>query len=148
MIAFSTAPGMTASDEGLSGGPYATALAAGLVKPGQSDLYMFHKGSRRSQDERRSSAVDRRRNTTARAHSVRRQEQDRAARRSKDRVEYRKGHDRYCATRELHSPLPEVFLCGVGARSYRGPKEETRWRARLAEDPKLSGKTIRWLLDC
>src|SRR5262245_40646918 len=43
MIAFSTAPGMTASDEGQSGGPYATALAAELVKPGQSDLYMFHK---------------------------------------------------------------------------------------------------------
>jgi uncharacterized caspase-like protein len=43
MIAFSTAPGTTASDEGLSGGPYATALAAELVKPGQSDLYMFHK---------------------------------------------------------------------------------------------------------
>jgi hypothetical protein len=43
MIAFSTALGMTASDEGPSGGPYATALAAELVKPGQSDLYMFHK---------------------------------------------------------------------------------------------------------
>jgi len=43
MIAFSTAPGMTASDEGPSGGPYATALAVELVKPGQSDLYMFHK---------------------------------------------------------------------------------------------------------
>jgi len=43
MIAFSTAPGMTASDEGPFGGPYATALAAELVKPGQSDLYMFHK---------------------------------------------------------------------------------------------------------
>src|SRR5262245_12779684 len=43
MIAFSTAPGMTASDEGQSGGPYATALAAELVRAGQSDLYMFHK---------------------------------------------------------------------------------------------------------
>src|SRR5215468_148315 len=43
MIAFSTAPGMTASDEGPSGGPYATALAAELVRAGQSDLYMFHK---------------------------------------------------------------------------------------------------------
>jgi hypothetical protein len=43
MIAFSTAPGTTASDQGASGGPYATALAAELVKPGQTDLYMFHK---------------------------------------------------------------------------------------------------------
>ena len=43
LIAFSTAPGMTATDEGRSGGPYAIALAAALVKPGQSDHYMFHK---------------------------------------------------------------------------------------------------------
>jgi uncharacterized caspase-like protein len=43
MIAFAAAPGTTASDQGVVGGPYATALAAELVKPGQSDLYMFHK---------------------------------------------------------------------------------------------------------
>jgi uncharacterized caspase-like protein len=43
MIAFSTAPGTTASDAGSTGGPYATALATELVKPNQSDLYMFHK---------------------------------------------------------------------------------------------------------
>jgi uncharacterized caspase-like protein len=43
MIAFATAPGATASDQGSSGAPYATALAAELVRPGQTDLLMFHR---------------------------------------------------------------------------------------------------------
>jgi uncharacterized caspase-like protein len=42
LIAFAAAPGATASDDGQHGSPYATALAAELVKPGQSDLIMFH----------------------------------------------------------------------------------------------------------
>ena len=42
LIAFAAAPGATASDDGQLGSPYATALAAELVKPGQSDLIMFH----------------------------------------------------------------------------------------------------------
>ncbi len=42
LIAFATAPGQTASDIGARGGPYAKALAAELVKPGVSDLLMFH----------------------------------------------------------------------------------------------------------
>jgi formylglycine-generating enzyme required for sulfatase activity len=42
LVAFATEPGKTASDIGLGGGPYAAALATELVKPGQSDLIMFH----------------------------------------------------------------------------------------------------------
>ncbi len=42
LIAFATAPGETASDIGDGSGPYAKALAAELVKPGVSDLLMFH----------------------------------------------------------------------------------------------------------
>jgi len=42
LIAFSTEPGKTASDIGQGSGPYAAALGAELVKPGQSDLIMFH----------------------------------------------------------------------------------------------------------
>ncbi|MEM9357841.1 MAG: caspase family protein [Pseudomonadota bacterium] len=41
MIAFSTAPGNTASDEGNGSGPYASALAAELVKPGLDHLGLF-----------------------------------------------------------------------------------------------------------
>jgi len=41
LVAFSTAPGKTASDTGTGSGPYAAALAMELVKP-QSDLLMFH----------------------------------------------------------------------------------------------------------
>ena len=42
LIAFAAAPGTTASDEGATAGPYATALASELVRPGQNDLIMFH----------------------------------------------------------------------------------------------------------
>ena len=42
LIAYATAPGKTASDQGNGGGPYAKALAAEIVKPGVSDLHMFH----------------------------------------------------------------------------------------------------------
>jgi hypothetical protein len=42
LVAFSTEPGKTALDTGQGSGPYAAALAAELVKPGQSDLIMFH----------------------------------------------------------------------------------------------------------
>jgi formylglycine-generating enzyme required for sulfatase activity len=42
LIAFSTEPGKTAQDTGAGSGPYAAALAAELVKTGQSDLIMFH----------------------------------------------------------------------------------------------------------
>ena len=42
LVAFATEPGKTASDVGRGSGPYAGALAAELVKPGQSDLIMFH----------------------------------------------------------------------------------------------------------
>ncbi|MBI1385813.1 MAG: SUMF1/EgtB/PvdO family nonheme iron enzyme [Rhizobiales bacterium] len=42
LIAFAAAPGRTASDRGDGSGPYAAALAAELVVPGQSDLIMFH----------------------------------------------------------------------------------------------------------
>ena len=41
LIAFSTDPGETASDEGRSSGPYAAALAAELVKPGLAHLDIF-----------------------------------------------------------------------------------------------------------
>ncbi|MEM9357771.1 MAG: caspase family protein [Pseudomonadota bacterium] len=41
LIAFSTDPGETASDEGAGAGPYASALAAELVKPGQDHLDLF-----------------------------------------------------------------------------------------------------------
>ena len=41
LIAFSTDPGETASDEGQGAGPYASALAAELVKPGQDHLDLF-----------------------------------------------------------------------------------------------------------
>jgi len=43
LVAFAAEPGKTASDTGLGSGPYAAALAAELVKPGQSDLIMFHR---------------------------------------------------------------------------------------------------------
>jgi formylglycine-generating enzyme required for sulfatase activity len=42
LVAFAAEPGKTASDTGAGSGPYAAALAAELVKPGQSDLIMFH----------------------------------------------------------------------------------------------------------
>jgi invasion protein IalB len=42
-VAFAAEPGKTASDTGQGSGPYAAALAAELVKPGQSDLIMFHR---------------------------------------------------------------------------------------------------------
>src|SRR5215813_10521413 len=42
LVAFAAEPGKTASDTGQGIGPYAAALAAELVKPGQSDLIMFH----------------------------------------------------------------------------------------------------------
>jgi uncharacterized caspase-like protein len=40
-IAFATAPGRTASDQGDDGGPYAAALAAELAKPGLDHLNLF-----------------------------------------------------------------------------------------------------------
>src|SRR5262245_54320595 len=42
LVAFAAEPGKTASDTGVGSGPYAAALAAELVKPGQNDLLMFH----------------------------------------------------------------------------------------------------------
>jgi formylglycine-generating enzyme required for sulfatase activity len=42
LVAFAAEPGKTASDTGQGSGPYAAALATELVKPGQSDLIMFH----------------------------------------------------------------------------------------------------------
>jgi hypothetical protein len=42
LVAFAAEPGKTASDTGQGSGPYAAALAAELVKPGQTDLIMFH----------------------------------------------------------------------------------------------------------
>jgi uncharacterized caspase-like protein len=42
LVAFSTEPGKTAQDTGSGSGPYAAALATELVKPGQTDLIMFH----------------------------------------------------------------------------------------------------------
>jgi hypothetical protein len=42
LVAFAAEPGKTASDAGAGSGPYAAALAAELVKPGQSDLIMIH----------------------------------------------------------------------------------------------------------
>src|SRR5262245_3387416 len=42
LVAFATEPGKTATDLGQGSGPYAAALAAELVQPGQSDLIMFH----------------------------------------------------------------------------------------------------------
>ena len=42
LVAFAAEPGKTASDTGQGSGPYASALAAELVKSGQSDLLMFH----------------------------------------------------------------------------------------------------------
>jgi carboxyl-terminal processing protease len=41
LIAFSTAPGATASDTGMDSGPYAAALAAELLEPGLSHSDMF-----------------------------------------------------------------------------------------------------------
>lgn len=41
LIAFSTDPGETASDEGARSGPYAAALATELTKPGQDHLDLF-----------------------------------------------------------------------------------------------------------
>ena len=43
LVAFATEPGKTASDVGKDNGPYATALAAELVRPDQNDLLMFHR---------------------------------------------------------------------------------------------------------
>jgi uncharacterized caspase-like protein len=42
LVAFAAEPGKTASDSGQGSGPYAAALSTELVKPGQSDLIMFH----------------------------------------------------------------------------------------------------------
>ncbi len=43
LIAFATAPGDLASDLGSGGGPYAKALASEIIRPGVSDLLMFHR---------------------------------------------------------------------------------------------------------
>jgi invasion protein IalB/uncharacterized caspase-like protein len=43
MIAYSTAPGKTATDTGSGGGPYAKALAEELVKPGVEAMTMFRR---------------------------------------------------------------------------------------------------------
>src|SRR5262249_44410281 len=43
MIAYSTAPGKTATDTGSNGGPYAQALAEELVKPGVEAMTMFRR---------------------------------------------------------------------------------------------------------
>jgi hypothetical protein len=43
LIAYATAPGKTASDEGDGGGPYATVLAQELVKPGVEAVNMFRR---------------------------------------------------------------------------------------------------------
>lgn len=42
VIAFSTAPGEAATDEGATSAPYAAALADEIVKPGQNDQAMFN----------------------------------------------------------------------------------------------------------
>src|SRR5262249_52842392 len=42
LLAFSTAPGQTATDVGQGSGPYAAALSSELLRPGQTDLIMFH----------------------------------------------------------------------------------------------------------
>jgi len=47
LIAFSTAPGSTASDEGEGGGPYAAALAAEMTVPGRNHDDMFFEVRRR-----------------------------------------------------------------------------------------------------
>ena len=43
LVALAAEPGKTASDTGQRSGPYAAALAEELVRPGQSDLIMFHR---------------------------------------------------------------------------------------------------------
>ncbi len=43
LIAYATEPGKTASDEGEGGGPYATALAEEIVKPGVEAITMFRR---------------------------------------------------------------------------------------------------------
>jgi formylglycine-generating enzyme required for sulfatase activity len=43
LVAFAAEPGKTASDTGRGSGPYAAALAYELIKPGQTDLIMFHR---------------------------------------------------------------------------------------------------------
>ena len=43
LVAFAAEPGKTASDIGQGSGPYTAALATELLKPGQSDLIMFHR---------------------------------------------------------------------------------------------------------
>ena len=42
LVVFAVEPGKTASDTDVGSGPYAAAFAAELVKPGRSDLIMFH----------------------------------------------------------------------------------------------------------
>jgi Caspase domain len=42
LVAFASEPGKTATDIGQGSGPYAAALATELMKPGQTDLIMFH----------------------------------------------------------------------------------------------------------
>jgi hypothetical protein len=43
LMPFAAEPGKTASDTGQGSGPYAAALAYELIKPGQTDLIMFHR---------------------------------------------------------------------------------------------------------
>jgi uncharacterized caspase-like protein len=41
LVAYATAPGMTATDGGPNGGPYANALAEEIIKPGVESVLVF-----------------------------------------------------------------------------------------------------------
>jgi Caspase domain len=51
MVAYSTAPGRTASDSGAGGGAYAKALAEEIVRPGVESMLVFTRVARRVQRE-------------------------------------------------------------------------------------------------
>jgi uncharacterized caspase-like protein len=57
LVAFSTAPGTTASDEGRESGPYALALAAEIVVPGRNHDDMFFEVRRRVAESTRQEQI-------------------------------------------------------------------------------------------
>jgi uncharacterized caspase-like protein len=57
LVAFSTAPGTTASDEGQESGPYALALAAEIVVPGRNHDDMFFEVRRRVAESTRQEQI-------------------------------------------------------------------------------------------
>ncbi len=124
LVAFATEPGKTASDTGQGSGPYAAALAAELVKPGQNDLLMFHNvrvavmdKTNRDQVPWTEDGIQRRQRVLFGGEAKRRRHhrRHRASQRRSGSVGRNQRFDQHRSAGSVHCPLQGHVLCRVGA---------------------------------